>query len=176
MTGLNSDNDHECEVCRDIALNKESSLPEVSGTFSVHDASSANWLIRQIVECRAYAQRCAEWAQREQRRAEREEQFFWVRYGPQLRAYVQGMIAEQGGKRKSVALPAGIIGFRTEAAKIVIDDEDAVVTWAKQHAPALVTVVERLSKSALNEHMEKTGELPEKGVHVEPEHEKFYIR
>ena len=145
-------------------------------TFNVHDESSANWLIRKIVECRAYAQKCAEWAEREQRRAQREEEFFWVRYGPQLREYVQAQITEQGGRRKSVSLPAGVAGFRKEAAKIVVDDEAAVIAWAKEHRPELVTVVEKLSKSRLNEYVEATGELPALGTHVEPEHEKFYVK
>src|SRR3954451_20298490 len=45
--------------------------PPISDQFRVHDDDSANWLIRKIIECRAYAERCADWAEREQRRAKR---------------------------------------------------------------------------------------------------------
>ena len=154
----------------------EEVLPEVPEAFSIHDDGTANWLVKKINECRAYAQRCGEWAERERRRASREEEFFWFRYGAQLRDYVQRRIADQGARRKSLSLPAGVAGFRKEAAKIVVDDEAAVLLWAKEHQPALVTVIEKLSKSALNAHVETTGELPEAGVHVEPEHEKFFVK
>jgi hypothetical protein len=45
-------------------------------TFVVNDAMSANWLLRKIVEARAYAKHVKEWANGELRRAEREEMFF----------------------------------------------------------------------------------------------------
>lgn len=164
------------DVVAAVESTEQGGEPEVPATFMVVDDGSANWLIKKINECRAYARRCADWAEREQRRAQHEEEFFWARYGAQLRAYIQRKIAEQGGRRKSVSLPAGTAGFRKEAAKIVIDDELAVLAWAKACQPALITVVEKLSKSALNAHVESTGELPDQGVHVELEHEKFYVK
>ena len=150
--------------------------PEVPEAFAVHDDGSANWVIKKINECRAYVEKCAAWAEQERRRAQREEEFFWVRYGAQLRDFVQARIVEQGGRRKSVSLPAGVAGFRKEGAKVVVDDEAAVIAWAKVHQPSLVTVVEKLSKSSLNEHVETTGELPDAGAHVEPEHERFFVK
>jgi hypothetical protein len=51
-----------------------------------------------------------------------------------------------------------------------------VIQWAKRQNPAMVSVVERLSKSALNEHVASTGELPEVGVRLEPERQKFFIK
>ena len=59
----------------DIAasLSVECNVPE---TFAVDDAASANWLVRKIVETRAYAKHVKEWADGELRRAEREELFF----------------------------------------------------------------------------------------------------
>ena len=60
--------------------------------------------------------------------------------------------------------------------KLVVDDEQAVLAWAREHHPEMVAVVERLSKTALNEHVGRTGEVPDAGVHVEPERERFYVR
>jgi hypothetical protein len=150
--------------------------PLVPGQFSVRDDATANWLLRKIIEARAYAARCAAWAEKEKRRALRDEEFFWMRYGPQLRAYVQQKIVDGGGRRKSFQFPAGTVGFRTEPSRLVVDDDAAVIAWAKEHYPELVVTIEKLSKSALNSHVETTGEMPDAGVHIEPEHERFYVR
>ncbi len=160
----------------EVAKSEDWQPPEVPEKFTARDDASVNWVVRKICESRSYAQRCTEWNDREQRRAKRDEEFFLFRFGPQLVDYARRKMTEQGNRRKSVALPAGTLGFRKEAAKIVIDDETEVIAWAKEHKPELVTVIEKISKSGLNEHVEQTGELPEKGIHIEPEHEKFYVK
>ncbi len=80
------------------------------------------------------------------------------------------------GRRKSLNLPAGVVGFRAIGPNLLIDDEEPVLRWAKEHCASAVVVVERLSRSALKSHFVATGELPEAGAHVEPSAEKFYIR
>lgn len=154
---------------------EEWNAPQVEEAFHVHNDDTANWVIRKITEARAYASRCEEWAERECRRAVRDEEFFLCRYGAQLRAYLEQKLAEQGGKRKSVSLPAGSLGYRTQAAKLVLDDESSVMTWAKEHCPGSIEILERLSKTVLNAHFEKTGELPS-GSHIEPTFEKLYVK
>lgn len=150
--------------------------PEVAPTFAVTDEASANWVIRKIIECRAYARRCAEWCERECARAEHDEPFFLMHFGAQLREFLQTRLADQGHRRRSVGLPAGTIGFRKEASRLVIDDEDAVRAWARAHHPELLVMTERLSKSAMDELVQRTGEVPESGVHIQPEHDKFYVQ
>lgn len=150
--------------------------PAIPEQFQVHDDASANWLVRKIVEARTYAKRCGEWCAREQARAQRDEEFLMFRFGQQLIEHARRKIIEQGGRRKSVNLPAGVVGFRREAPKLLVDDEAAVIAWAKLNNPELVKIVEHLSKSGLNQHLEETGEVPDVGVHIEPEREKFYIR
>lgn len=144
--------------------------------FRITDDASANWLIRRIVECRAYAQRCAEWCEREQVRARREEESLLHRYGPQLMDYVRQRIETAGGRRKSLSLPAGVAGFRRTPARLVVDDEAAVIAWANEHHPQLLRTLQRLRRPAFHEHIQQTGEVPEVGVHIEPEREKFYIK
>lgn len=150
--------------------------PAIAPTFAVRDAHSANWVVRKIVEARAYAERCAQWAERERMRARREEEFLLLRFGGELRAYARAAIAEQGSRRKSVTLPAGRIGFRRAGAKLVIDDEAAVLRWARKTQPNLVVIEESICKSGLNQYFEDTGEIPPSGVRVEPEDEKFYVK
>ena len=60
--------------------------------------------------------------------------------------------------------------------RLVIDNERTVLLWAKLNCPSAIAVVEKLSKSVLDEQMEKTGVVPEEGIHVEPERQKFFIR
>jgi hypothetical protein len=150
--------------------------PVVAAQFEVKDDASANWLIRKINECDAYSKRCADWCEREQRRARRDQEFLMFRYGNQLTDFVRRRIAETGGRRKSINLPAGVAGFRTEAEKIVLDDEDAVMAWSREHHPDFIITIEKLSKARLNEHIERTGKIPDVGVHIETAREKFYIK
>ena len=149
---------------------------DVPAQFQVNSDEAANWVVKKIIGARAYAKHCDEWCEREKARARREEEFFLWRYGQQLREWLAIKIREQGGRRKSVCLPAGMLGFRHEGPKVVVEDEQSVIVWAKTNNVNVVTVVERLSKSALNEHVKVTGELPDHGVRVEPERDAFYIR
>ena len=55
--------------------------------FSVRDAATASWLVRRINEARAYAKRVSEWAQRELKRAERDEEFLMRRFGSELQEW-----------------------------------------------------------------------------------------
>ena len=99
-----------------------------------------------------------------------------LRFGDELMAWASQQIAQRGDKRKSIHLPAGLIAFRKQGAKVVIDDEAVVIAWAKQRQLPLVRVSEELIKEALNQHIEKTGEIPDHGLHIEPEQEKFYVK
>jgi len=148
----------------------------VPDQFQVNSDDAANWVIKRIVEARNYCRKCDEWCEREKARAKRTEEFFLYRFQSQLSEWVRIKILEQGGRKKSVNVPAGTAGFRREPSKIIVDDETSVLAWCKLHRPDLITYVEKLSKSGLNEHVETTGELPETGVHIESEKEKFYVR
>lgn len=150
--------------------------PAIAPTFAVRDAHSANWVVRKIVEARAYAERCAQWAEQEKMRARREEDYLLLRFGGDLRTYARAAIAGQGARRKSVTLPAGTIGFRRTGTKLVIDDEEKVIIWARKAQPNLIITQESISKSGLNQYFDETGEIPPSGVRVEPELEKFYVK
>lgn len=144
--------------------------------FAVGDATTAAWLVRRIVAARSYKARVKLWAEAEQRRAEHEEQRLMYLYGVQLQRWAGGEIAKLKGRRRSIALPGGVIGFRTHRAALVIDDEQRALAWARSACPSAVVVVERLLKAPINEHFEKTGELPDGAAHVEPAHDMFYVK
>lgn len=157
----------------DIDLDVLRAVPQ---GFSIDSADAANWLVRKIANARQYALSVKAWAERELRRAEREEHVLMYLYGRQLETWVRNEINKKDGKRKSMPLPAGTVGFRTVGPRVVIDDEPAVLAWAKEHLPIAVTFVERLSKTAINEMAEATGEIPCAGVRFEPPTQRFFVR
>src|SRR3712207_6570698 len=81
--------------------------PHVPDGFCVRDAETAAWVVRKIVEARAYGDRVREWAAAELRRAGREEGFFLYRYGHQLEQWARRQLEEEIGRRKSINLPSG---------------------------------------------------------------------
>lgn len=151
-------------------------LKSVPKDFCIDSEERANWLIRKIVAARSYSEHVQAWCEQEQRRAAREEQTLLFLFGRQIEMWAKSEIAKLKGKRKSLNLPAGCIGFRSVSPRLIVDDEGAVLRWAKIHLPDAVVITEKLAKSVINEHAEKEGVIPDEGVHLEPASEKFFIR
>jgi hypothetical protein len=144
--------------------------PSAPEGFEVRGRPSANWLVRKIVEARAYAEQVKEWAALEIRRAEREERFFLERFGHQLEAWTRPQISS--GRRKSLKLPAGTIGFRTESVHLEVKDETRLIAWCQHHLPDAIRVQTQVLKSLVNDHLEKTGECAD----IAGGGERFYVR
>jgi hypothetical protein len=142
--------------------------------FAVRDAASANWVVRKIVEARAYAARSKAWADAEQRRAQREEDFLLRRFGAELEQWARQQIARQRDRRQSVNLPAGRIGFRTEPTKLAVMDERQLLNWCRQNLSSAICTIESVAKTPLMEHLKATGECPT-GTELMGGGHKFYI-
>ena len=150
--------------------------PEVPEAFRVQDEDSANWVVRKINEARGRAERVKAWAKKEQERAAKEEDFFLRRFGPELEAWTRSQLT---GKKKSIPLPGGTVGFRKKAERLIVDDDRAIVAWAKQAHPELVVTVVKESVPAvdLNALLKRTGEVPpDAAAHIEPEADQFYVK
>ena len=173
----------------------------VPASFRVADEASANWVVRKVRECRDYAQGVAAWAAAEVRRAEAEERWLLERFGSQLEEWARRRLAEGAthGRTRSVSLPAGVVGFRSEPPRLVVVDEAKVLGWCRSNLPAAVRAIaeaegeaatrlagwkaqypqarlsESFSKSALNAHVAASGELPD-GAQVVPPGERFYVK
>jgi hypothetical protein len=143
--------------------------------FEVRDRASAEWLVRKLVEADAYVERVKHQASREIRRTQRERDFLMMRYGPQLQRWTCEQLEQTKGRRKSFLLLAGTVGFRQISAKLVVDNSTAVLKWAKGACRNAVVVVEKVSKTALKEHLASTGEIPT-GAHLEPATKKFFVK
>jgi phage host-nuclease inhibitor protein Gam len=151
-------------------------LKAVPKQFSICDSNTANWLVKKVVAAREYAERVKAWADAEVRRAEREEKTLMFLFGRQITAWTKDEIEKLNGKRKSLSLPGGSVGFRRINPLLIVDDEVAVIGWARRNCPPAIVTVEKLSKTVLKSHFEATGETPDAGVHVEPGCERFFIR
>jgi hypothetical protein len=143
-------------------------------SFAVCDEKTANWVIRKILEARAYADRTKFWAEAEQRRAQRQEAFFLERYGGQLETWLREELARRGGRSRSIPLPAGRIGLRRSQPRLQIIDPSAAMDWARAHCPTAIRLSESLIKTPLNEHLHQTGELPA-GTNLQPERDDLYV-
>ena len=148
---------------------------ELNERFHVLDEGSANWVLRKIAECRAYRDRVARWAQAETLRAERQEAFLRRRFGNELEAWAREQIGKQHGRRRSIALPAGVLGFRREPIKLLVVDEGVLVGWCRTHLPAAIRTTESLLRSEIQAHIKTTGECPV-GAELGGGAERFYIR
>src|SRR4051812_35292286 len=100
--------EHESDAQVDVEV-----LRAVPREFAIVDETSANWLIRKIVAARQYSEHVKAFAEMERRRAEREEQCLLFVYGKQLQEWAKSEIEKTRGRRKSINLPAGAVGFRS---------------------------------------------------------------
>lgn len=173
------------------------SVPE---QFVVDDAQKASWVVRKVVEARTYAQRVQAWCERELRRAEREEAWLLRRFEPELASWTRAELQRQGGRKRSLNLPGGSVGFRLQPPKVEIIDEQTLIGWCRSHMPiALKVTVEandqqgiellqwqqqrarnsrlrqQVLRDPLNHHVSETGEIPEGGA-VRPAVDQFYVR
>lgn len=167
----------ELPLCHaeDAATDVET-LRAVPENFSASDERSVAWLVRRVVAARDYARHVKEYAEVELARAAREEKVLLFLFGRQAEEWVRDQISKSGGRRKSINMPGGTVGFRRTVESLVVDDEQAVMSWARTNCPEAIVKIERLSKTSLKAHLEATGEIPTTGAHVEPAVDRFFIR
>ncbi|HEY8668474.1 MAG TPA: host-nuclease inhibitor Gam family protein [Tepidisphaeraceae bacterium] len=174
--------------------------PSLSPLFTVHDEQTANWVVRKVMQARQYAQHVEAWAAAEVRRAENEERFFLDRFARQLEQWAAQEIQKLKGRRRSLNLPAGTLGFRAEPPRLLVTDEQRLLAWCirclpeavklkleatgqdaqtllawqEQHCPT-VHASQEVAKHLMNKHALATGEVPD-GVEPIPATDKFYIK
>jgi hypothetical protein len=172
----------------------------VADGFAIHDEATANWLVRRIVELRSYRARVMAWAAGEVRRSEQRERFFLEQYGNQLERWAIQAIEESHQRRKSISLPAGVVGFRREPQRLIVNDENALRAWCRRNLPEAVKVSvmavgreanaleewrrkhcpssrssQDILKSMVASHIGTTGEIPD-GAEIGGGASKLFIR
>jgi hypothetical protein len=173
---------------------------ESSFLFVIDSDEAANWLVRRVVESRAYGYRVQRWAERETGRAERDEAFFLGQYGRQLRSWLDQCLAAAGGRRRSVDLPAGRVGLRKRSLRVEVTDTQKAAAWCSQNAPHAAELRIRvcgpvafemaeqvallwpeaslhwsIGRSDLAKHLKTSGEVPE-GTRIGEPSDELYVR
>ncbi len=141
------------------------------GEFIPTDAAGVDWVLGKMADARARASRIRENAERMARAEERNAEHLEWKFGAALQAYVRAEL--EGGKKKSIRLFHGQLGFRTKPAGVCLTNSAAALAWAKEHLPA--AVAEKLDKAALAEKLLETGEAPDFAQLV-PAEDVFYIK
>jgi phage host-nuclease inhibitor protein Gam len=106
-------------------------------------------------------------------RLERDRLFFEAQatlYAEEHKAALLGK-----GKRKSRDLPHGRIAWRSRAGRLVVEDEDTLLTWALAQAPQLVRFRSALDRVALAALVKETPAIIPPGTRWEPEQDTMHI-
>jgi len=138
--------------------------------FVPDTADKVDWVLGRIADARARAARIRENAELMARDADRQAEGLEWQFGPALQAFAREQLT---GKKKSLRLFHGVIGYRTKPAGVTVGDEGAAIVWAKQNLPLAVT--ERVDKKALAEALLSTGESVDFAAFTAAE-EVFYIK
>lgn len=142
-----------------------------TAAFTPDTADKADWLLGKIADARARAARVRENAEKIARAHDAEADGLEFRFGPALQAFTQKELA--GGRRKSLRLLNGVLGYRTRPAAVSFTNPVAALEYARQNVPA--AVVESLDKKALSAALLDTGEAVD-GAFCQPEEETLYIK
>lgn len=143
--------------------------------FAVRDRASAEWVLERIFDAEADDAALEERKRILVRNIERMQEAqrrraAWLRrrFEPELREWAR---AELEGKRgRTIRTPFGTLSFRKGRRRVVVEDEDGAVAWARRHRPEAVRVEERLLVSRLAE-----GDSPD-GCRIVPPEDAFEIR
>jgi hypothetical protein len=119
-------------------------LPEQVQAWRIDGTGSAAWAMAHVAQAEKalsdltaqaveWYGRIDEWLAKESAPFRRTRDFF----AGQLERYALD-VREADPKRKSVVLPSGKIQTTAKSAKVIVTDEEAVIEWARTHAPDAV--------------------------------------
>lgn len=91
---------------------------------------------------------------------------------PEFKIHVEAMIQATDGKKKSVNLYYGEAGYKTNPARLQVDNEEMCIAWAEKNIPEAVETIKILGKNAIKRYFKETGELPD-GCNLIPERQVF---
>lgn len=139
--------------------------------FAPTDAEGVNWVLGKMADARARAARIRENAELMARAEERKAEALEWKYGANLQTWLRAELA--GGKKKSVRLLHGVLGYRQKPAGVSVTDPTAAGQWAREFCPnALVTSLDR---KALSAALLETGEAVD-FADFTPAEDVFYIK
>lgn len=140
--------------------------------FVIDDAEKASWAVDKILIARERLERVKRQYQAALDAAELEVRDAEAFFLPQLEAWYD---ANPPRKGKTVRLTTGNLSRRTVPGGPRIVNDGACLEWARaQGIPGLIRVTESLSRTAVNEYVKTTGDLPD-GVEMTEARETFGV-
>ena len=155
----------------DAGADTHDAAGEAEDAFTPDTADKADWVLGKIADHRARAARIRENMELMAREQDQAAAFLEWKFGPALQAFTRAQT--ENGKKKSVRLPNGVLGYRTKPASVTIGDVQAATAWAKVNLPA--AVVTTIDKKAVTDALKETGEAVPFAAFT-PSEEVFYIK
>lgn len=157
--------------------------------FVVDSREKAEWAMRKISRAEASIQENAAAAQAEIEKAQayidrirtrlheinRVDEQTVAYLGQLIRPWAETEIAKNG-KRKSLPLLGGTVGFRASPDSLEVTDPDAAIAWLKEHTAgtSCLRVKEEIDKREVKKLIEFSGEIPD-GVQMKKGEIRFYV-
>lgn len=149
--------------------------------FLIDSPERANWLLRKLANLDAERDRVAAQASALARQIESDRNGLLHRFGSQLENFTRQELEKSGGKRKSLTLLQGTVGFRTVPPRITIENEADAIQTARLVLPGSITTetIERFDKTAFRayakERLATEGELLP-GIGLTEAREEFSVK
>ena len=143
------------------------------GQVSLSPPTLRAWtgVLGKMAAARAEAKLIRENAELMAREAERRAEALEWKYGANLQTWLRAELS--GGKKKSVRLFHGVLGYRQKPAGVSVTDPAAALVWAQEFLPAAAVL--SLDKKALAEALLTTGEALD-FARLTPAEDVFYIK
>ena len=130
---------------------------QLSEAFTVRDPGSADWVVGKLAALADEADRVREQFSARMAQIKTDKTALLWRFGQPLEVWTANAIAS--GKRKSVILPHGTVGFRTVPEGLDVVDEPAALEAAKRLVPeAVMQLEEYVVTKPLLAYLKRTGE------------------
>ncbi len=169
ITGAGLEALTSAEVVPDDLEEENTDAP--ADAFTPDTAEKVDWVLGKMAAARAEAKLIRENAELMAREAERRAEHLEWKYGASLQTWLRAELG--GGKKKSVRLFHGVLGYRTKPAGVSVTDPAAALSWAQENLPDAGTL--NLDKKALAEALLTTGEALD-FARLTPAEETFYIK
>lgn len=159
----------------------EAAIDELLGEhrFVIDSEDRAAWAVNKLLGYDEEAERVALQAQRMIDDIKKKRASFLGRFEEELRAWLSKELNGRKGKKRSVDLLTGRIGFRRKPGGFRVKQEEAVLAWALEQKggkeAGLFKEVPVLSRTAVKEHHEATGEIPP-GCEITEDSDTFYVK
>ncbi len=100
-------------------------------------------------------------------------EYLTTKYQPLMEEFARQEL--EGQSKRSITLLSGTIGFRKAPARLEIEDESALMEWAREHLADAIQIKESVLKTPVKAYIEGTGEVVPGAEYVKGE-DVFYIK